>query len=96
MLESPSVFISSCQLVGKITLFETNFYNDGGSKLKAVCSEFRSLNDELNAQNIQFVWATDGPGWHTAKQPLEEVYNYNYYMLDLGMLEAGALNELTW
>ena len=31
---------------GKLKLFETNFYNGGGSKLKAVCGEFRSLNDE--------------------------------------------------
>ncbi len=28
-------------------LFEANFFNGGGSKLKAVCGEFRSLYDEL-------------------------------------------------
>ena len=80
----------------KIKLFETNFYNGGGSKLKAVCGEFRSLYDELNAQNIEFVWVTDGLGWHTTKRPLEETYNHNDYVFNLNMLEDGALNELSW
>lgn len=80
----------------KIKLLETNFYNSGGSKLKAVCGEFRSLYDELKRQNIEFIWITDGLGWHTAKRPLEETYNHNDYIFNLFMLEDGALNELPW
>ncbi len=80
----------------KVKLFETNFYNGGGSKLKAVCGEFRSLYDELKRQNIEFIWITDGLGWHTAKRPLEETYNHNDYVFNLSMLENGALNELSW
>lgn len=83
-------------LSNKIKLFETNFYNSGGSKLKAVCGEFRSLYDELKRQNIEFIWITDGLGWHTAKRPLEETYNHNDYIFNLFMLEDGALNELPW
>jgi hypothetical protein len=79
-----------------LKLFETNFYNGGGSKLKAVCGEFRRLHDELKSQNIEFVWVTDGLGWHTTKRPLEETYNHNDYVFNLNMLEAGALNELSW
>ena len=81
---------------GKIKLFETNFYNGGGSKLKAVCGEFRSLYDELKSQDIEFIWVTDGLGWHTTKRPLEETYNHNDYVFNLNMLENGALNELSW
>ncbi|PIT89219.1 MAG: hypothetical protein COU27_01480 [Candidatus Levybacteria bacterium CG10_big_fil_rev_8_21_14_0_10_36_7] len=81
----------------KIKLFETNFYNGGGSKLKAVCGEFRSLYGELKEQNIDFVWITDGLGWTTAKRPLEETFNHNdKYVFNLNMLEEGALEELTW
>lgn len=80
----------------KVKLFESNFYNGGGSKLKAVCGEFRSLHDELKAQNIDFIWVTDGLGWQTTKRPLEETYNHNDYVFNLNMLEAGALDELTW
>ena len=80
-----------------IKLFETNFYNGGGSKLKAVCGEFRSLYDELKKQNIDFVWITDGRGWKTAKHPLEETFNHNNgQVFNLNMLEDGALDKLTW
>lgn len=79
----------------KLKLFETNFYNGRGSKLKAVCGEFRSLYDELTQQNIDFVWITDGLGWKTAKRPLEETFNHNNgQVFNLNMLENGALEEL--
>ena len=58
--------------------------------------EFRSLYDELKLQNIDFVWITDGLGWHTAKRPLEETYNHNDYIFNLSMLERGVLNNLSW
>ncbi|MDP1845321.1 MAG: type II restriction endonuclease [Candidatus Moranbacteria bacterium] len=80
----------------QIKLFEVNFYNGGGSKLKAVCGEFKSLYDELKRQNIDFVWITDGLGWHTAKRPLEETYNHNEYVFNLHMIEQGVLGELNW
>lgn len=80
----------------KIKLFETNFYNGGGSKLNAVCGEFRSLYNELKEQKIDFIWITDGLGWHTTKRPLEETYNHNDYVFNLNMLETGILDKLVW
>lgn len=80
----------------KVKLFEVNFYNGGGSKLKAVCGEFRSLYTELKDQNIDFIWITDGLGWFTTKRPLEETYNHNEYVFNLNMLEAGVLDKLSW
>ena len=80
----------------KLKLFETNFYNGGGSKLKAVCGEFKGLQDTLKTQNIDFVWVTDGLGWKTTLRPLEEVYNHNDYIFNLSMLEAGILDSMKW
>lgn len=80
----------------KIKLFEVNFYNGGGSKLKAVCGEFKSLYTELKAQNIDFIWITDGLGWFTTKRPLEETYNHNEFVFNLTMLENNVLDELSW
>ncbi len=80
----------------KLKLFEVNFYNGRGSKLKTVCGEFRSLYDELKAQDIDFIWITDGLGWQTAKRPLEETYNHNEYIFNLSMLDANVLDELAW
>lgn len=80
----------------KIKLFETNFYNGGGSKLKAVCGEFKGLYSELKEQNIDFIWVTDGLGWYTCKRPLEETFIHNDYIFNLSMLEQGVLNDLVW
>ncbi|MFT4245129.1 MAG: DpnII family type II restriction endonuclease [Micrococcaceae bacterium] len=80
----------------KLKLFETNFYNGGGSKLKAVCGEFKGLYDELQVQDIELVWVTDGLGWNTAKRPLEETYNHNDHVFNLSMLEDGVLLKLDW
>lgn len=80
----------------KLKLFETNFYNGGGSKLKAVCGEFKGLQDTLKAQGIDFVWVTDGLGWKSTLRPLEEVYNHNDFVFNLAMLENGILDTLKW
>ena len=82
---------------GKLRLVETNFYNGGGSKLKAVCGEFKALNDELATQGIELIWITDGLGWHTARLPLEETFNHNCGRIyNLSMLEDGVLKTLVW
>ena len=78
----------------KLYLIETNFYNGGGSKLKAVCGEFRSLFQELSKQNIEFVWVTDGQGWLTTKRPLQETFDNNNYIFNLKMLEENILSEV--
>ncbi len=83
-------------ITGNLKLFETNFYNGGGSKLKSVCGEFKGLHDELEAQNIDLIWITDGLGWHTAKRPLEEAYDHNDYIFNLHMIESGILSSLEW
>lgn len=80
----------------KVTLFETNFYNGNGSKLKTVCGEFKNLFDELKSQGIDFIWITDGLGWHATKRPLEEVYIHNDFVFNLQMLEDGILEKINW
>jgi len=80
----------------KLKLIEVKFYNGGGSKLKAVCGEFKSLYNELKKQDIDFIWVTDGLGWNTTLRPLEETFNNNEYIFNLNMIEGGVLNELEW
>jgi len=75
---------------------ETNFFNGGGSKLKAVCGEFKNLHSTLKLQNIDFIWITDGNGWKSALLLLEEVYNHNDYIFNLSMLEDGIFSKLKW
>ena len=78
----------------KLYLFEVNFFNDGGSKLKSVCGEFKSLFLELQKQNIELIWITNGLGWNTTARPLEETFNLNNYVFTLDMLSNGILTEV--
>lgn len=78
----------------KLYLIEVNYYGGGGSKLKATAGEYQYLNDFLKAQNLSFIWVTDGVGWNTALRPLEETFNHNDYVLNLAMLKDGILKEI--
>lgn len=78
----------------RLFLIETNFYNGGGSKLKATCGEYQSVYNYLNAQNIDFIWITDGKGWLTTRRPLEETFNNNKYTFNLWLVQEGVLEAL--
>ena len=60
----------------KTYLIETNFYNTGGSKLNEVARAYSEVGPKINQyENYEFVWITDGQGWFSAKNKLEEAYN---------------------
>lgn len=59
----------------KTYLIEVNFYSGGGSKLNEVARSYSDLAPKINAtQNFEFVWITDGVGWNSAKNKLQEAY----------------------
>ncbi|WP_407643635.1 type II restriction endonuclease [Campylobacter portucalensis] len=59
----------------KIYFIETNFYNLGGSKLNEVARSYIEINAKISLNNkYGFVWVTDGRGWLSAKNKLEEAY----------------------
>ena len=72
----------------KTYLIETNFYNSGGSKPNEVARAFSVLAPKINQYpDFEFVWITDGQGWLSAKNKLEEAFNiipsvYNLTTLD--------------
>ncbi|MCF6297989.1 MAG: type II restriction endonuclease [Flavobacteriaceae bacterium] len=78
----------------KIYLIEVNYYSGGGSKLKATAGEYQYLNDFVKSQNIDFIWITDGKGWLTSLNPLEETFNHNDYVINLEMIKNGVLKEI--
>lgn len=56
-------------------LMEVNFYSGGGSKLNEVARAYSELSPKINAVNgFEFVWITDGIGWKSARNKLEEVF----------------------
>lgn len=79
----------------KLYLLEVNYYGGGGSKLKSVAGEFKSLSQLIRTRSdITFIWITDGKGWLTAKRPLEETFIETDYVMNINMIEDGILNEI--
>ncbi len=82
------------EVKNKLFLIEVNYYSGGGSKLKATAGEYQYLNDFIKSQGIEFIWVTDGVGWLTALNPLEETFDHNDYLINLDMLKNGILNNI--
>ena len=60
----------------KIYLIEVNFYSGGGSKLNEVARAYSDIAPKINAvEGFEFVWITDGIGWNSAKNKLQEAFN---------------------
>ncbi len=72
---------------GKLYFIECNFYGGGGSKLKSTATEYVKMNEYWNAQNITFIWVTDGAGWKSTLKPLREYFDKADYLLNLEMLK---------
>ena len=77
----------------ELFLIETNFYSGSGSKLKSTAGEYKSLYNVL-AGKYKFIWITDGLGWTKTSRPLRETFDHNEYVVNLNMLEKGALEAL--
>jgi len=59
----------------KTYLIEANYYNGGGSKLNETARSYSIVAPKINQyENFEFVWITDGQGWHSAKNKLEEAF----------------------
>lgn len=80
---------------GTVYAVETNFYSRGGSKLNETARSYKTI--ALEAKNIEgfaFVWFTDGQGWKSARNNLEETFDVLDNMYCITDLENGIVKEL--
>lgn len=78
-----------------IYAFETNFYNSGGSKLNETARSYKTLFlESQNIEGFKFIWITDGGGWKTAKNGLEETFDITDDLYNLNDLKNGVLDEV--
>lgn len=60
----------------KTYLIEANFYNSSGSKPNEVARSYSEIAGKINEYpDYEFVWITDGQGWNSAKNKLEQALN---------------------
>lgn len=59
----------------KTYLIEVNFYSNGGSKLNEVARSYSDIAPKINSvAGFEFVWITDGVGWRSARNKLQEAF----------------------
>ena len=79
----------------KIYAIETNFYGSGGSKLNETARSYKTIAIEAKTiPNFDFVWFTDGFGWASAKNNLEETFDVLEHIYCINDMEAGIMKSI--
>jgi len=74
---------------------ETNFYGSGGSKLNETARSYKTLAWETEKiDGFTFVWFTDGKGWTSARNNLEETFDVMNHIYNIKDLEDGIINQV--
>lgn len=74
---------------------ETNFYGSGGSKLNETARSYKTLALETDTiDGFTFVWFTDGKGWTSARNNLEETFDVMEHIYSIKDLENDIINEV--
>ena len=79
----------------KIYAIETNFYGSGGSKLNETARSYKTIAIEAKTiPNFEFVWFTDGIGWASAKNNLEETFDVLEHIYCINDMENQVMKDL--
>ena len=74
---------------------ETNFYTGGGSKLNETARSYKNI--ALEAKKIEgftFVWFTDGRGWISARNNLEETFDVMEHIYSISDMDDGIMKRI--
>lgn len=79
---------------GDIYGIETNFYGSGGSKLNETARSYKTLALEAKTiDGFKFAWFTDGKGWNSARNNLEETFDVLDDVYNINDLENGVMGR---
>lgn len=74
---------------------ETNFYGSGGSKLNETARSYKTLAWETEKINgFTFVWFTDGKGWTSARNNLEETFDVMEHIYNIEDMENNIMQQI--
>ena len=79
----------------QIYVIETNFYSSGGSKLNETARSYKTLAQEVaTIGGVTFIWFTDGYGWNSARNNLEETFDVLDTVYNIQDLENDILYKM--
>ena len=74
---------------------ETNFYGGSGSKLNETARSYKMLAREADTINgFTFVWFTDGKGWASARNNLEETFDIMEHIYSIDDMEKNVMKKI--
>ena len=74
---------------------ETNFYGSGGSKLNETARSYKTLAWETEEiDGFTFVWFTDGKGWTSARNNLEETFDVMKHIYNIEDMENNIMQQI--
>lgn len=74
---------------------EANFYTSRGSKLNETARSYKTLALEADTiDNFTFVWFTDGIGWKSAKNNLEETFDIMQHIYNINDIENSIMKSI--
>ena len=74
---------------------ETNFYTDGGSKQNETARSYLAIAEESKGlKNFKFVWFTDGRGWVSAQNNLEQTFDILDNLYCIKDMEDGIIPKI--
>ena len=82
---------------GEKTIYgiETNFYTSSGSKLNETARSYKTITMETkDLDYFEFVWFTDGYGWHSATNNLKETFDVLKHLYNIADLENGIISKI--
>ena len=78
-----------------LMLMEVNCYGTQGSKPNETAKSYIELNNKINAVGrAKFIWITDGKGWNSSRDNLEDAYNEIEHLYTIKDLEDGILKKI--
>ncbi len=79
----------------QIYVIETNFYASSGSKLNETARSYKTISNEVDTiDGITFIWFTDGIGWKSAKNNLEETFDILEHIYNINDLENDIIGKI--
>lgn len=74
---------------------ETNFYASGGSKLNETARSYKMLAlESKDIHGFKFVWFTDGKGWLSARNNLQETFEAMEHLYNINDVKNGIFETL--
>ena len=79
----------------QLYVIETNFYRSSGSKLNETARSYKQISQEVDTiDGVTFVWFTDGRGWISARNNLEETFDVMEHIYSIDDLENGIISQI--